>query len=104
MGVGLSASAPPTHATRCHRRPTAASALSPSPGLSHMGFAELSEEAGEEGVVPCGAHALSFHGLLGAFELGKVESKAPQQGDVLRSVIFGGSGLFLVHGYVENPM
>ena len=33
-------------------------------GLSHMGFAELGEEAGEEGVVPCGAHALCFHGLL----------------------------------------
>src|SRR4051812_14086558 len=74
------------------------------PGLSHMGFAELGEEAGEEGVVPGGAHALSFDGLLGAFELGKVESQAPQQGDVLRPVIIAGSGLVFVHGHIENPM
>src|SRR5690349_25044180 len=47
-------------------------------GLSHLDFAELGEEAGQEGVVPCGAHALCLHGPLGAFELGKVESEAPQ--------------------------
>ena len=49
-------------------------------------------------------HALCFHGLRGAFELGKVESQAPQQGDVLRSVILASSGLVLVHGHIENPM
>src|SRR3954451_21199478 len=74
------------------------------PGLSHLDFAELGEEAGQEGVVPCGAHALCLHGPLGAFELGKVESEAPQQGDVLRSVILTGSGLVFIHGHVENPV
>src|SRR4051794_32186683 len=46
----------------------------------------------------------SLHGLLGAFEFGEVESKAPQQGDVLRSVILAVSGLILVHSHVEDPM
>src|SRR5215203_3036340 len=73
-------------------------------GLSHLDFAELGEKAGEEGVVPCGAHTLSFHGLLRAFESGKVESKAAQQGDVLRPVIAAVSGLVFVHGHVEDPM
>src|SRR3954452_2201851 len=73
-------------------------------GLSHLDFAELGEEAGQEGVVPCGAHTLCLHGPLGAFEPGKVESEAPQQGDVLRSVILTSSGLVFIHGHVENPM
>src|SRR5215217_3201213 len=73
-------------------------------GLSHLGFPELGEEAGQEGIVQCGAHALSLHGLLRAFELGKVEGEAPQQGDVLRSVILAVSGVVFVHGHVEDPM
>jgi len=34
------------------------------PGLSHLGFGELSEELSEELVVPSGAFELSLHGSL----------------------------------------
>ena len=42
-----------------------------------MGFAKLGEEP--KGIIPCGTHALSFE----AFALGKIESQALQQGNVL---------------------
>ena len=74
------------------------------PGLLHIGFCELCEEAGEEGVVPAGSLDLAFHRSLGAFELGEVERDAAQQGDVLRSMIQAISGLVLIHGDVEDPM
>jgi len=73
-------------------------------GLLHIGFCELCEEAGEEGVVPAGSLDLAFHRSLGAFELGEVERDAAQQGDVLRSMIQAISGLVLIHGDVEDPM
>ena len=49
------------------------------PGLSHLVFCSLSEECGEEGIVPSGAFELAFHGSFGGLSLGEIEREPAQE-------------------------
>ena len=59
---------------------------------------------GEELVVSSGALEFAAHRVLGGLELGSVQGKAPQEGQVFGPVVLAVAHRVRVHGHIEHPM
>ena len=67
-------------------------------------ISNLTEEFGEELVVPCGAFEFDVHGAFGFFLADDVEGDVAEHGEVVWAVVFSVAGVVLVHDHIEHPV
>jgi hypothetical protein len=64
----------------------------------------VAEEVEKEGIVPAGAFDLLAHRYSFGVSANDVDGEPPQNGEVLRAVVFSGSATVLVEHHIEHPM
>ena len=83
---------------------TGASRSLQRPGLSHITFSELGEEAAEELVVPPCSLELTLYRALGALQPSQVQDQPTKQADIFRPLVFPIALAVLVHCHVQDPV